>query len=210
MMLLFPLLSAVTVLSARIRQGVLLLAVAGSLFFSAASFAELGESEQPSKGQQLSTPENVPVSTASLDKSLQSLKRDALKLNRELLILKEELQFPANTQVGVFLSVDVGEFFSLDAVNVELDGKDISAHLYTAKQLDALKRGAIQKLHVGNVKAGSHELVAVFTGRGPKGRDYRRATSYKFDKGSSAKYLELQIVDSDRLNQPEFHVKDWD
>lgn len=148
--------------------------------------------------------------TQSLDDQLQALKKEALALNRDLFILKEELQFPANTQVAVFLSVDAGEFFALDAVNLTIDKKEVANHLYTAKQLDALKRGGIQKLHLGNIKAGEHELVAVFTGRGPKGRDFRRATSLVFEKSSSAKYVELQIVDSDKANQPEFIAKEWD
>lgn len=146
----------------------------------------------------------------SLDEQLQALKKEALALNRDLFLLKEELQFPANTQVAVFLSLDVGNFFDLDAVNVKLNGKVVANHLYTEKQLDALKRGGIQKLHLGNLKTGEHELVAVFTGRGPKGRDYRRATSHNFSKSSSAKYLELKVVDSAKLNQPEFSVKDWE
>lgn len=148
--------------------------------------------------------------SSSLDEQLQALKQKALLLNRDLYILKEELQFPANTQVAVFLSMDVGSFFALDAVNVKIDKKEVANHLYTVKQLDALKRGGIQKLHLGNIKTGDHELVAVFTGRGPKGRDFRRATTLEFDKDGHAKYLELQIVASDKTKQPEFLVKEWD
>lgn len=164
-------------------------------------------SQQVAETAEIASPRSSPQ---SLDQQLQLLKKEALKLNRDLFILKEELQFPANTQVAVFMSVDAGEFFKLDAVNIKLDNKEVANHLYTEKQLDALQRGGIQKLHMGNIKAGDHELVAVFTGRGPKGRDFRRATAYEFSKGSDAKYLELQIVDSDKTNQPEFSVKEWE
>lgn len=160
--------------------------------------------------EQTTPDEQLAKDSATLDAQLQALKKEALALNRDLFILKEELQFPANTQVAVFLSVDAGEFFSLDAVNVKLDNKEVANHLYTAKQTDALKRGGIQKLYLGNIKAGEHELVGVFTGRGPKGRDFRRAATLTFDKSSSAKYLELQIVDADKSNQPEFIIKEWD
>ncbi len=160
--------------------------------------------------QSLTAAEEVAQPALTLDEQLQALKKEALKLNRDLFILKEELQFPANTQVAVFLSVDAGEFFALDAVNVSLDGKEVANHLYTAKQLSALQRGGIQKLHMANVKAGEHELVAVFTGKGPRGRDFRRATAHSFSKGSNAKYLEVQIIDSDRTNQPDFVVKEWE
>ena len=62
---------------------------------------------------------------------------------------------------------------------------------------------------MGNVKAGDHKLVAVFTGRGPEGRDFRRGTTLTFNKDSEAKHLELKIDDSRAKQQPEFSVKEW-
>ena len=39
-------------------------------------------------------------------------------------LLEEELLFPANSQVAFFLSMDVGEYFALDSVNIKIDGKE--------------------------------------------------------------------------------------
>ena len=47
----------------------------------------------------------------------------------------------------------------------------------------------MQRLYLGNLKVGSHELVAFFTGKGPNNRDYRRGASVKFAKSIGAKYL---------------------
>ncbi len=140
---------------------------------------------------------------------VQSLKKQVLELNKDLFILEEELLFPSNTQVAVFVSLDVGHYFALDAVKLTLDGEVVSHYLYTDRQLDALRRGGLHRLYVGNIKSGEHEVVAVFTGRGPQGRDYRRATTLTFNKQSDAKNLELQIVDSTAKQQPEFAVKEW-
>ncbi len=145
----------------------------------------------------------------SVSDNVQDLKQRVIELNRDLFILEEELLFPANTQVAVFLSMDVGEFFQLDAVNLKIDGKEVSNYLYTEKQVDALFRGGIQRLHIGNVRSGEHEITAFFTGRGPQGRDYRRAVSHTFTKGGDIKYLELQIRDSIQLHQPALTVKEW-
>jgi len=68
----------------------------------------------------------------------------------------------------------------------------------------------VQRLFLGNLKSGEHELVAFFTGVGPSGRDYRRATSLKFSKGISPKLLELRIVDLEAKQQPEFSVREWE
>jgi hypothetical protein len=146
----------------------------------------------------------------TLDEDVQDLKKLAVDLNRDLFLLEEELLFPANTQVAVFVSMDVGEFFGLDSVQVELDGKDVTNYLYTEREVDALVRGGVQRLYVGNVRAGEHELVAVFTGRGPHDRDYRRGASLKFQKGIGPKYIELTISDREASMQPEFLVKEWE
>ncbi len=146
----------------------------------------------------------------SLDARVQDLKKEVKALNRDLFILEEELLFPSNTQLAVFLSVDVGSYFRLDAVQLKIDGKEVANHLYTARELDALERGGVQRLWLGNVKSGEHELVATFVGPGPNQRDYKRATSHRFKKGSAAKYLELKIVDKTHKLQPEFVVREWE
>lgn len=79
---------------------------------------------------------------AGLDEEVQSVKQDALALNRDLFLLEEELLFPANTQVAVYLSMDVGQFFGLDGVEVSIDGKRVSKFLYTEREVDALHREA--------------------------------------------------------------------
>ncbi len=145
----------------------------------------------------------------SLDQQIQSIKQQTLELNRDLFILEEELLFPTNTQMAVYLSMDVGTFFALDAVKLSVDGVVVTHYLYTERQVDALQRGGIHRLFMGNVKTGNHEIVAVFTGKGPKERDYRRATTLMLDKTTGAKNLELQITDSESLQQPEFSVKEW-
>ncbi|HEU4616648.1 MAG TPA: AraC family transcriptional regulator [Gammaproteobacteria bacterium] len=146
----------------------------------------------------------------TLDEDVQNLKKLAVDLNRDLFLLEEELLFPANTQVAVFVSMDVGAFFGLDSIQVKLDGKDVTNYLYTEREVDALVRGGVQRLYVGNVKAGDHELVAVFTGHGPHDRDYRRGASLKFQKGIGPKYIELTISDHEANLEPEFLVKEWE
>lgn len=146
---------------------------------------------------------------SSLDNRIQDAKADVIRLNRDLMVLEEELLFPANTQVAIFVSMDVGRLFSLDSVRVKLDDKDVAAYLYTPAEVRALHRGGVQRLFVGNLKSGPHEIVAFFTGKGPHDRDYKRGTTIKFDKGTDPKYIELQIKDSTGKLQPEFEVKIW-
>jgi hypothetical protein len=139
-----------------------------------------------------------------LDNEMEDVKKALLDLKRDLVILEEDLLFPASTQVAVFLSMDVGEFFQLDAVTLKLNGRQVTHHLYTDKQVDALYRGGVQKLYIGNVKQGKNRVTAFFTGRGPSGRDYRRATTVEFEKSFEPAFVELAISDSTAKYQPEF------
>jgi hypothetical protein len=146
----------------------------------------------------------------TLDQEVQGLKKDVIDLNKDLFVLEEELLFPANTQVAVYVSMDVGTFFALDSVTVKIDNKQVKNYLYTAREADALLKGGVQQIYLGNLKVGKHELVAFFTGKGPVERDYRRGAVIKFDKGVGAKYLELKITDKVAKHQPEFTIKDWE
>jgi len=146
---------------------------------------------------------------AGVREEVQTLKQQVLELNRDLFLLEEELLFPSNTQVSVFVSLDVGEFFQLDSVELKLDGKQVADYLYTRRELDALIRGGVQRLHIGNLRTGEHELVAFFTGKGPHGRDYKRGATTVIKKGIGPKYVELKIVDQTRNQQPEFDIKEW-
>ena len=146
----------------------------------------------------------------SLDEDVQSLKKEVLDLNRDLFLLEEELLFPANSQVAFFISMDVGEYFELDSINLTIDGKEVANYLYTEREVGALLRGGVHRVHMGNLKVGDHEMIAVFTGKGPHTRDYRRGATMSFNKGIGAKYLELEITDRVTKQQPEFEIKEWE
>lgn len=156
-----------------------------------------------------SSPDTSTPDPATLDERIQGTKRDVIQLNRDLLVLEEELLFPASTQVAVFVSLDVGKLFTLDSVQIRLDDKLVANYLYTPRELAALQRGGVQRVFLGNLRVGEHELVATFTGVGPHERDYKRGATVKFEKGTEAKYIELRIEDATAKLQPEFNVKVW-
>jgi hypothetical protein len=151
-----------------------------------------------------------PADFETLDQEVQGLKKDVIDLNKDLFVLEEQLLFPANTQVALYVSMDVGAFFALDSVTVKIDNKEVKNYLYTAREADALLKGGVQQIYLGNLKVGKHELVAFFAGKGPQERDYKRGATITFDKGVGAKYLELKITDRVAKHQPEFLIKDWD
>jgi hypothetical protein len=202
------------VVSITLHAGVL------ALLLAATSLAEppVPDTPSPAPAAADAAPTTPPAAAAdapaaeakTLDQEVQGLKKDVIELNKDLFVLEEELLFPANTQVAVFLSMDVGTFFALDSVTIKIDNKEVANHLYTAREADALLKGGVQRIYLGNQKVGKHELVAFFAGKGPVERDYRRGATLVFEKGVGAKYLELKITDRVPKHQPEFLVKDWE
>ena len=162
------------------------------------------------RGADIAVAGEPPADTRALDETVQDLKKDVVDLNKELFVLEEELLFPANTQVAVFVSMDIGEFFALDSLTLKIDNKEVANYLYTPREAEALLKGGVHRVYLGNLKVGEHQLVAFFSGKGPNERDYKRGANIKFEKGVGAKYLELKITDRQRKAQPEFAIKDWE
>jgi len=146
----------------------------------------------------------------ALQQEITDLKKQVLQLNRNLFILEEDLLFPANTQFNVFLSMDAGNLFELDSVQLKIDDKNVANHLYTKRELAALRRGGVQRLFQGNLSTGEHELIAIFIGKGPNGRDYRRGKTITVDKSSDPQFVELSIVDDPGQEQPRFEARSWE
>ena len=190
-------------------------ALVAAVFASGTCFGQTGadsvEAPPDFGGAQVELQSGVGIDTFStLDADIQDMKQLLLELNRDLFLLEEELLFPANTQVAVFVSMDVGDFFDLDSVQIKLDDKDVSNYLYTTREVDALISGGVHQLCLGNLKAGEHALIAIFTGEGPHAREYRRGASLVFEKGIGPKYIELTISDREQALQPEFVVREWE
>jgi len=184
-----------------------LVAIAGF----AATFAAGAADAQAAPSATAAPPASAAAdATRGVDQDVQVLKKQLVDLNRDLFKLEEELLYPASTQVAVFLSVDVGTFFALDSVTLKIDDKEVAHYLYTDREVQALHRGGVQKLYLGNLKAGRHEIVAFFSGKGPHDRDYRRGATLLLDKEVGAKYVELRISDRVTSLEPEFVVRQWE
>lgn len=143
-----------------------------------------------------------------IDDGLQALKQAAIDLATDLFTLREDIISPANNQIAVFLSVDVGEFFSLRTVQLRIDDQEVENHSYSDVEVQSLLRGGTQRLYFGNLPDGEHELMAIFIGSSPHGYEYRRALRLPFTKITGPKYVELSITDRKIRAQPEFEVRE--
>jgi hypothetical protein len=146
----------------------------------------------------------------SIDQDVQGLKKELLDLNQDMNELEEELLFPATSQTAFFVALDVGDYFILDSINLKINGKVVANYLYKSREVDALQRGGVHRLHMANLAAGDHEVVTEFIGKGANARDYRRESTLTFSKDSGAKYVTLEITDRMQNQQPHVVIRDWE
>ena len=161
------------------------------------------------KEARLTSAQNALNTVKNLSKEIQTLKASVVDLNKDLRLMEEELLFPSSTQASVFVSLDIGTFFTLEGIKLKVDGKQVATHLYSEKQRQALARGGIQRLHLTNLNQGLHTISAFFTGLGPNGRPYKRASELAFSKGQGSQFIELAIVDDMAKQEPIFTIKKW-
>lgn len=142
-----------------------------------------------------------------LDERAQLLKRELQQLNQELQSLEQAVMHPPSGQLAVFVSLGGVKDLVLDSVELKLGDKVVAQHTYTATEQAALKRGGVQRLYIGSVKAGEQELQASFAGRVAQDRVVKRTATVKFEKGADPKYVQLRIEDAGTPSQPEMAVK---
>jgi hypothetical protein len=150
------------------------------------------------------------VQPADAVEAIADIQEQILQLNRDLFLLEEDILFPPNTQVVVYVSWQGQTFFNLDTIELKVGTETVAAHLYTERQKQALQGGGLQRLYLGNLRAGGHEVTAVVTGLGPENRSYRRATSLTVQKTAAPLRLALRIQDNGTTQQPDFTLMRWD
>ena len=129
-----------------------------------------------------------------LDEQVQEIKTDVLAIAAELNQLEEKLLYPSNTQVAIFVSLASGETFRLDSVEIELDGKPVTHHIYTFKELEALREGGVQRIYTGNLRTGGHDLEVSMIGKSAGGGGILETGRFSVNKDVGPKIVEILLT----------------
>jgi hypothetical protein len=132
-----------------------------------------------------------------LDEQVQQVKSDVLSISAELNQLEEKLLYPSGTQVAVFIALAKGDQMRLDAVRLEIDGHLVAHYIYSFKELEALRKGGVQRIYVGNLTSGDHQLNVLVDGKLKTGADFSRIGHFTFHKEVKPKLVELTMAGSD-------------
>jgi hypothetical protein len=149
--------------------------------------------EAPQKGQQKDQQQ-----MRGLDEQIQEVKSDVLRIAAELNQLEEKLLYPSGTQVAIFVAMAKGDTkgdkLRLDAVRLQIDGQLVAHYIYSFKELEALHKGGVQRIYVGNVTTGDHQLEVLVDGKLESGEDFSRTEKFAFHKDVKPKLVELTLA----------------
>ena len=133
----------------------------------------------------------------SLDEQVQEIKSDVLGIAAELNGLEEKLLYPSNTQVAVFVSLEEGEAFRLDSVQLQIDGVPVAHYIYSFKELEALQKGGVQRIYTGNISTGEHQLDISVAGKLSGGKEIGATESFSIRKDVEPKLVAITLAGQD-------------
>jgi len=146
---------------------------------------------------------------AEIREEVMSVKEAVLELNRDLYELERELLSPATTRAAFHLTLNHGEFFEPLAVELSVDGKLELQHLYTERQVKALRMGAVQPLGDLNLAPGKHDVTVIIRGVDHLGQGRELTLTEIVSKTGKPLITELLIVDREELQSARLELKYW-
>jgi hypothetical protein len=156
----------------------------------------------PGRTEQKTPQKDQQQQMRGLDEEVQEIKSDVLRISEELRLLEEKLLYPSGTQVAVFVELAKGDSMRLDAVRLQIDGQLVTHYIYSAKELEALRKGGVQRIYVGNVATGDHQLEVVVDGKLQDGADFSRTEHFSFRKEVKPKLVALTLAGPGSGNTP--------
>ncbi len=129
------------------------------------------------------------------DEQVQDIKSDVLSISAELEKLEEKLLYPSSTEVSVFVSLEAGETFTLDAADITIDGNTVARHVYTFKETLAMRRGGVERIYTGNIKTGDHDLTVLVIGKTGGGSDLKETEHFKVTKDVAPRIVLVTLSD---------------
>jgi hypothetical protein len=104
--------------------------------------------------------------------------------------------------VAIFIELAEGDSMRLDAVRLQIDGQFVAHHIYNSKELEALRKGGVQRIYVGNVATGDHQLEVLIDGKLEGGKDFSRSELLAFRKKVKPALVGLTLAGPDSGHTP--------
>ena len=176
------------------------------VLFSLLSMISLAQTVQTAN--EISSPKTS-SQASQLSIKAAAIKQSVLDLNRDLYQLEEELLSPATTRAAIYFSLAQGEFFEPYSISVTVDDKQPIQYLYTKRQVNALREGAVQPLSNLNLGPGLHAIKVIAKGMDSNGKKRELVADEKIEKLDQPLYIELKVQDNIEKQSAELLISQW-
>lgn len=146
---------------------------------------------------------------AALAAEVNQVKQSVLELNRELYQLEQDLLSPATTRLALYLSLQGGEYFEPLALEIRSETLPPVLHIYTERQIQALKMGAVQPLASLDAGPGQHALQITLKGLDNSGQPQTLQLTPVVEKSTGPLLLELQVSDNPSQRRAQLQMQTW-
>ncbi len=146
---------------------------------------------------------------AQLAADVSNVKQSVLELNQALYQLEQDLLSPSTTQIAFYVSLRSGEFF--EPLGLEIRAGDLPPvhHIYTERQVQALRLGAVHPVASLNIGPGRHQIQALLKGVDQKGQPRELAITQIVEKTAKPLLLEVTISDLPEQRTAEAQLRAW-
>jgi hypothetical protein len=137
----------------------------------------------------------------------QRLKLETLSIIKDTRVFVEETGFPQQQRLSVYLSHAEGRYFLLQKLSLLIDGVNKTAVEYKTQEQQALLRGGANRIYLGIVAEGLHELAVIFEGVDRGNNIIKKASTWFFEKKADGVVIELRVDDNAETQRPDFIMK---
>lgn len=146
---------------------------------------------------------------AKVNQEVAEVKKAVLALNQELYQLEKDLLSPATTQIAFYLSLANGKYFEPLAIDIKAGDLPAIRHVYTERQVQALRMGAVQPLASENIGPGKHNLAVTVRGKDGQGQEQTLTLNAEVEKSAAPLMLEVLLRDDSNTKQATASLRVW-
>jgi hypothetical protein len=138
----------------------------------------------------------VQAKALNSSEKLSELKHDVVTLNSDIMRLKMSLAAVKHEQLTILLQLNKSPDFELYNIKLRLNSTVVVDFDYSDREVSALENQGVQRLYVGKLTPGIHQVTAFLTGTQSDGNIYKRGAMLKLIKSEYGKTLLVNIVPS--------------
>ncbi|MFQ5487933.1 MAG: hypothetical protein ACE5ET_05760 [Gammaproteobacteria bacterium] len=143
-----------------------------------------------------------------LGHALRGLQQEAVYLERDLILLEEQLLHPPAGRATLYVTVDPDLPLTLQSVQFRIDDDAPRSHGYDDSERQALRKGGAQRLQRINLPPGRHRLRIIVKGHLAEA-PFQSEASAPFTTGDAPVALRLQIGRDENGTAPLLTLGKW-